>query len=261
MTEIPEHLLKRAQERRAALSGSEAPAADAAPADAPAAAAAAPAAAAPAKAREQAPLPTLDDEAAAPPPDIPVVAAAKARKRVPYWAAPVIALLPLWAIVYQSAVTTPDRGETDALVIGSGVFVNQCQSCHQPGGAGGAAGAQLAEGHTIETFADPLTMVHWVGFGYAGDAHADGTYGDNNRPRLTGAMPPFEATLTPEEIASVVIYIRQELGGDLYDPETERGFTADAFLEDPAAVVAQVEATLALGPGADPDVESVDRPE
>ena len=260
MTEIPEHLLKRAQARRAALTGAEAPAEESAAADA-SAPAAAPAASAPAKTPQRAPLPTLDDEPAPPPPDIPVVAAAKSRKRVPYWAAPVLALLPLWAIIYQAAVTTPDRGETDPLVIGSGVFVNSCQGCHAAGGAGGASGAQLAEGHTIETFSDPLTMVHWVGYGFGDAARPDGTYGDVNRPQLTGAMPGFQGQLSPEEIASVVIYVRQELGGDLYDPEAERGFTAEAFEEDPAAVVTQVEETLALGPGPDPDVESVDRPE
>ena len=77
MTEIPEHLLKRAAQRRAALGGGEAPA-DAPAGDAPAAAAPAgeAKAAAPAK-KAPAPLPTLDDQPAKVTPDIPVVAAAK----------------------------------------------------------------------------------------------------------------------------------------------------------------------------------------
>lgn len=278
MTEIPEHLLKRAAERRAALAGGAdgegqaAPATDAAPAasDAPAAAAVAPAATAP---KAPAPLPTLGSEPPAAPPDIPVVAAAKRRKRVPYWAAPVLALLPLWGFLYAWSVRPAPKPETDPLVIGKEVYTANCQSCHQADGSGvttGGSGQQLNEGHPIDTFSDPLAMVHWIAFGeQGGGAHEDGTYGDADRPggsmridTLAAHMPGFGTILTPEEIAAVTIFVRQEFGGDKYDPETEKGFTAEAFMADPEAIAAQVQAVIDGGPnGGDPDLSKVDRTE
>ncbi|MEO6987622.1 MAG: cytochrome c [Aquihabitans sp.] len=259
MTEIPEHLLKRAKERRAAKSGG-----GDAPADTPAAVApadAAPAApAAPTSAKPPAPLPTLGGGEAKAVPDIAVVAAAKRRKRVPYWAATVLVLLPLWGFIYYNAVKPAGQGPTDPMVLGAEVYVGSagCQGCHTPDGAGGPAGAQLNQGHTLETFADPLSMVHWIGYGFAGGQNGDDTYGDVNRPKVAGSMPPFKDSLTPEEIAAVTIYIRNEFGGDAYDPETEQGFTVEGFEADPEAIIAEVEAALALGEGA-PDVSEIPR--
>ena len=133
MTEIPEHLLKRAAAARAAKAGGEAPADDAAPAagDAPAAASDAPAAAVEKPKAAPAPLPTLDEAEPAPVVDIPVVAAAKARKRIPFWAAPVLALLPLWGIIYVFSVQPPPAGETDPFVIGKEVYTANCAGCHK----------------------------------------------------------------------------------------------------------------------------------
>lgn len=263
MTEIPEHLLKRAQARRAELTGEGGAPAEA-EAPAPAAGDAAPAAAAAAPApKKVAPVPTLADAAPPAKPDIPVVAAAKARKKLPFWAAPVLLLLPVWGYIYADSVTETDSVETNPLVIGDEVFhgFGQCAGCHGGDGAGGPAGAQLAEGHTLETFADPLSMVHWVAYGYRDGAHENGTYGDVNRPSLTTGMPGFAGTLTNEQIASVVIYIREEFSPDEYDPENEKGFTADAYEEDPDALATQVQEVIDLGPGGEPDLEAVDRPE
>lgn len=262
MTEIPEHLLKRAKERRAAKGGG-----GDAPADTPAAPASAevaPTAASaptPAKAKPAAPLPTLGGGEAKAVPDIAVVAAAKRRKRVPFWAASVLVLLPVWGFIYYNAVKPAGQGPTDPMALGAQVYGGAggggCSGCHMADGAGGAAGAQLNEGATLETFADPLSMVHWIGYGNVGGSNGDGTYGDVNRP-LFGAMPAFKDSLTPEEIAAVTIYIRNEFGGDAYDPETEQGFTAEGFEADPEAIIAEVEAALALGEGA-PDVSEIPR--
>lgn len=272
MTEIPEHLLKRAAERRAAMTGggdaAATPAGDAAPA-APSASGEAPAAAVtPAKTR--APLPTLDVEPVAAKPDIAVVAAAKNRKRVPYWAASVLALLPLWGFIYVSAVQPPPAGENDPLVIGEEVYTANCQTCHGTNGAGvteGGSGQQLNEGHAITTFKDPLAMAHWLRYGAAAGARPDGTYGDPDRPggamninTLPGNMPGL-ASLSPEELAAVVIYVRTEFGGDTYDPEAEQGFTVEAFTAAPSELEAQVEAVIALGEGGDPDLSGIERAE
>ena len=238
MTEIPEHLLKRAQARRAALTGADAPE-DAPAGDAPAAAAAssdAPAAAAP-KAPE--PLPTLESEQEQAKPDIPVVAASKRRKRVPFWAASVLALLPVWGIVYYDSTIPPPAEETDPMVIGAEVFSvgGGCAGCHGGDGAGGGAGAQLNEGHAIETFNDPLQMVHWVSFGAAGGGNGDGTYGvDARREEITGQMPDFGTELSPREIAAVVIYVRLAFASaDRHDPRDRAGLTAGNFEADPEA--------------------------
>lgn len=242
------------------------PAGDAAPAAAAASGAAPAAAITPAKTR--APLPTLDAEPVVVKPDIAVVAAAKTRKRVPYWAASVLALLPLWAFIYVSAVQPPPAGENDPLVIGKEVYAGNCQSCHLTNGAGaseGGAGQQLNAGHAITTFKDPLAMVHWIHFGYQDGARADGSYGDPKRPggamntaTLPSNMPAFPA-LSPEELAAVVIYVRTEFGADKYDPKAEQGFTAEAFAAAPTALATEVTAVIALGAGGDPDLSGVAR--
>ncbi|MCU1371524.1 MAG: hypothetical protein JWO77_2718 [Ilumatobacteraceae bacterium] len=256
MTEIPEHLLKKAAAARAAKAGGEAPADDAAPAagDAPAAAAAAPAAVEKKKAAP-APLPTLDEAVAKPVVDIPVVAAAKARKRVPYWAATVLALLPLWGVIYVFSVQPPPAGETDPFVIGKEVYTANCAGCHLPSGAGSSAGGtgqQLNEGHALETFKDPLAQVYWEHFGSEGGARPDGTYGDGT-PRnvndLTANMGAFD-TLSPEEMAAVVIYIREEMNDAT--PEDDPNFNSELFAADPKAMAALVEEVAALKPN-DPD--------
>lgn len=269
MTEIPEHLLKRAAAARAAKAGKAAPAddaGDATPAASPGEAVAPAAAAAPAKKQE--PLPTLETPPAAATPDIPVVAAAKSRKRVPYWAAPVLALLPLWGLIYLSAVQPPPEGEGDPLVIGAEVYTAAgCSGCHGAQGEGGA-GAQLNDGNVIQTFADPLDQVHWIALGAPDGARDDGTYGDLERPGgprniddLQGQMAGYADQLSSDELAAVVMYMRAEFGGDLYDPEAELGFTPEAFEEDPAAIEAQVEATIELGETGDPDFSDIDRGE
>jgi mono/diheme cytochrome c family protein len=264
LTEIPEHLLKRAAAARAAKAGGEAPADDAAPAagDAPAAASssAAPAAVEKAKAAP-APLPTLDADDAKPVVDSPVVAAAKARKRIPFWAAPVLALLPLWGVIYVFSVQPPPAGETDPSVIGREVYTANCAGCHLPSGAGVAAGGtgqQLNDGHATTTFKDPLAQVYWEHFGSEGGTRSDGTYGDGvhrDVNAITGQMGAFDS-LTPEQMAAVVIYIREEIDGQ--DPKDDPNFNSELFEQDPSALAAMVEAVAALKPN-DPDsVSTVD---
>ena len=84
MTEIPEHLLNRSKARRADASGDAS--GDSAPSSTPAVATPA----TPAKAAEApAPKPVVADP--------PYVAAAKSRKKIPFWAMAGLALLPAWA--------------------------------------------------------------------------------------------------------------------------------------------------------------------
>jgi mono/diheme cytochrome c family protein len=264
VTEIPEHLLKRAAARRAAASGG------AAPADTPADAAAPQAAGAPATsvakaAKAPAPIPTLDEPDAPPTPELAVVTAARSRKRIPYWAAPVLAVLPLWAFLYMFAVRPPPAGANDPLVLGKAVYTANCASCHLADGSGvkgGGVGQQLNDGHVLKTFADPLAQVHWIAFGASGGARPDGTYGDKTRPggamnvnTLSGVMPAFASTLSPEDLAAVVIYLRE--GMNTGKPADDKKFNTETFTASPSDAAATVTEVTNLGKGGDPDLTKV----
>ena len=115
MTEIPEHLLKRSRERRAAIGKGDdegASASDAAPTPAPTTAAT-PAAAPPPSSgpalRSAAPTPDAPEP---PKPDPHYVAAAKSRRKIPFWAMATLSLMPIWGFMYVRALTeSPEQAE------------------------------------------------------------------------------------------------------------------------------------------------------
>jgi mono/diheme cytochrome c family protein len=97
---------------------------------------------------------------------------------------------------------------------GPQVFVSAgCGSCHGPTGGGGV-GPRLAGGETKLTFPNVEDMVKWV---TEGSSPSRGQkYGDPNRPGgqhgpASGGMPAFGGQLTPEEITTVVNYVRDQL--------------------------------------------------
>jgi mono/diheme cytochrome c family protein len=202
VTEIPEHLLKRSKQRRAAIGGDDAPADDAAPA-----AAAAPAAeGAPAASTPAVPAAAAVEAPAPPPAPVrPEVAAAQRRRKIPFWAMPVLVGLPLWAYVYQATLEPPPAGEGDPVALGEAVY-SSCASCH--GGAGEGVGAFPALTGVLETWPDYRDHMMWVRLGSAGWP-AD-TYGAPEKPK-NGGMPAF--TITDEELAQVVLYERVTFGG------------------------------------------------
>ena len=236
MTEIPEHLLKRSRDRRAALGLGDDDAAassgDAPPAAAPATTAAAPAAAAPAG-----PAGRKAAAAASPPPppkpDPPYVAAAKSRRKIPFWAMLSLSLLPIWLFMYVRSVTeAPDVAEGP---LGHGAEeYGVCASCHGANGEGGA-GRPLAAGEVDKTFPHIEDQLRFVYFGTAEYNLAGVTsYGDPDReggPHLTqsfGVMPAQGALaggdLTDDEILAVVCHERYTIGGA--DPQS------DEFVEE-----------------------------
>ena len=232
MTEIPEHLLKRSKERRSAIGGDDAPAADA-PAAVPAAAAETPAAA-PAVPAAAAPA----EVAPAPKPVRPEVAAATRRKKIPYWAMPVLAALPLWAYVYTGTLEPPPADASTPFALGEGVY-GGCASCHGAGGGGGTGPAMTG---VLETWPDYRDHALWVRLGSTGWP-AD-TYGATDKQKI-GGMPPHES-LTDEELAQVVLYERAAFGG------LEEGSEEYLLLE----AIAHGESTWAeagLGPEAEAD--------
>ena len=218
MTEIPEHLLRRSKERRAALGLPGGEGGDAAPPPAgegESSGEVTPTETAPVAARAATPEPAAPPPPPPPPP--PYVQAARDRRRIPYWAMPVIALLPIWAIMYYNSVQVPPVND-DLLAEGEEVF-SACQSCHGPTGAG-VTGPQLSEGEVLLTFPDPKAMMQWIHLG-ANDwtgSSSPTDYGDPDRPggpHNTGefgqVMPGFD--LSAEELAAVTRYVRETLSG------------------------------------------------
>lgn len=222
MTEIPEHLLKRSREKRAALSGGDASGdAEKKPATALATTASAAPAAAPAGASVRA---AAIEAAAAPAakPDTPVVAAYKKRSKVPFWAMIAVALVPLWGFMYARAVTQSPVEISGPLGVGEEKF-GSCSSCHGSTGGGGV-GYAFTDGSVIETFPHIEDQLRYVYFG-TGEYNIAGVeiYGNPDREggaRITGArnnMPGqgenAGGSLHDEEILGVVCHERYALGG------------------------------------------------
>lgn len=223
MTEIPEHLLKRSRERRAALEGDSGASAAAEPTAAatPAATQSASPATAPA-----APAPTGRGQAAAPaapPPPKPdsfVVANYKKRSRIPFWAMAALALLPLWAFMYARSVTTQAQEAAGPLAVGTETY-SVCASCHGGSGEGGV-GYPFTGGEVLKTFPHIEDQLRFVYFGSeAYSAAGVDVYGDPNRAggphvvlqRNGSPMPAWGGNLTDEQILGVVCHERYDLGG------------------------------------------------
>jgi mono/diheme cytochrome c family protein len=232
VTEIPEHLLKRSRERRAAIGqGGDAGASDdaaSAPAATPATTEQAPAAAAapsgpPARtAPPAAPAPTP------PKPDPAYVTAAKQRRKVPWWAMATLGLMPVWGLMYVRALTEPPEVVEGPLGIGAEQY-GSCAACHGAAGGGGV-GYAFSGGEVLKTFPvieDQLRYVYW-GTGAYNLAGVE-IYGNPDReggPHLTnglGVMPQQGSAagggLTDYEILGVVCHERYTLGGA--DPTSE----------------------------------------
>jgi mono/diheme cytochrome c family protein len=223
LTEVPEHLLARSRARRAALGlgGDDAGGADAAPAaseatgsDVATVGATAPAVAASAVPAEVAPT--------APEPLPPYVEAAVRRKKVPVWAMPVIAFLPVWGVLYAQSLTKPETSVVSQLDAGADIYNSKCSSCHG-GAGGGGVGRKLADGEVLKTFPDIEQQMEFV---KQGDAGFDGVgYGDPNREggqHIGGSfgsarMPTFKDALTDTETLEVVRYEREHLAGEKPD--------------------------------------------
>jgi mono/diheme cytochrome c family protein len=239
LTEIPEHLLERSRARRAALglggggaapakteSGEEAPAAGTPTAVAPARAAAAPAAVAAPKVPEV----VLS----------PYAQAAIARKKIPYWAVPVLIFLPLWGFLYWGTLDPEPVKETGILAEGATVYA-RCASCHGANGGGGV-GPALTTVH--DTFPNVADQVWWVTNG--SKAVSTGSpYGSPTRPggqRVSvGGMPDWGNGLTAQQLLSVVYYERVHFGGE--DPTKLAAI--EAIAKDPKLPAHFTEGTTA----------------
>jgi mono/diheme cytochrome c family protein len=205
LTEIPEHLLRRSRERRAALGlGGDEPASTPAPAES------SPAAATPAPT----PAPVEEVPPEPPKPEPGYVQAAKRRRRVPYWAMPVLAGLLPWAYVYVRTVEPPPAGENDPFVLGAEQY-SQCSSCHGATGGGGS-GPALEDGAVVETWPDYRDHMMWVRLGSEGWPAP--TYGDQGTEKK-GGMPAWP--LDDAELAQVVLHERVLSGEEITEGDED----------------------------------------
>lgn len=252
MTEVPDYLLQRSRERRAALGlggddeggGAVAPAGDAGGAPATTSAASA----TPAVPAPQPISPGVPDPE--PQPDPPNVVAAKSRKKMPVWALAILGVgLPIWGYAYAGTLEPPTSEELTALEAGAEVY-SACASCH---GAGGEGGSGPAFETVAETFPDANVHAQWVALGSDGwSSEVGDTYGATDKP-VNGGMPGWESSLTPEELTEVILYERTEFGGVdpveeglvdeegnllvVYDPE--QGLLVDIETGEPAEITAE----------------------
>jgi mono/diheme cytochrome c family protein len=217
VTDVPEHLLRRSKAARDKAAGgsgdageeSAAPAAQASASE-PGSEVATTAAAAPAVVE------------APPVPVPPYVQAAQRRNKVPRFAIPVLASLPVWALVYAGTLTKPPASLDPELAVGQKVYSSICSGCH---GAGGEGGTGRPLGTVLQTFPDKADHIAWVHFG--DQDLAPGTpYGDPKAGRTArqggyaAGMPAFGKSLSDAQIAAVVRYEREVIGKGQPQPST-----------------------------------------
>ncbi|MEI6743167.1 MAG: hypothetical protein WCL35_05340, partial [bacterium] len=119
MTEIPEHLLKRSRDRKTGDSASSSESGGTSGENVPAVQKAA----APAKTAKNTPSIVLVK------PDSPRVAAAKSRKKIPFWAMATLSLLPLGGFLYAIALKPAAKVVEGPRAGGSHVY-GGCAGCH-----------------------------------------------------------------------------------------------------------------------------------
>jgi len=222
LSEIPEYLLKKSREAKAAKLGLDMPETSDAPSKgAEASASTAVTKSSPADdaiAALTADLPYLEAKSE-PEKQVPeYVKAAQNRKKIPIWAMPVVAVIPVWAFGFAGTMQQPET--EDALLIGAletYEVSGGCAGCHG-GDGGGGSGYKLSEGEVLETFPEPIDQMVHVARGSAaitgqeyGAPRADGTR------RVAGAkgnMPAQENAMSLEHLEMVIYHERAILSDE-----------------------------------------------
>ena len=187
---------------------------------------------------------------ATPDPVPPWVEAAETRKKIPVWAVPVLAMLPLWAVIYAVTLDTPTPTELGPLEAGAEVYVDKgCAGCHgATGGGSGAIPALAGEDNVAKVFTRPADQVTWVALGTAGYRAAGlDTYGTDGAKTVgaAGTMPPWMDSLTAAELMDVVLHERVAFGEEEFDIEVWKdGFEETLAELLPADKVAEYVAVL-----------------
>jgi mono/diheme cytochrome c family protein len=264
VTEIPEHLLKRSRERRAALGlgGDDAGAAGES-------AESAPAASAPATTSDAAPVAPAPSgpaarkaaaAAAAPPPkpDSAVVTAYKRRAKIPMWAMAALSLMPIWIFMYVRSLTAPPEVVAGPMGEGAEVYPSKCSSCHGGSGEGGS-GRPLADGEVNLTFPNIEDQIRFVYFGTEGynNAGITAAYGDPDRegggrtPGSFGAVMPAWGSaaggeLTDAEILAVVCHERFAFNGPNVDEDEAAAVEFENWCSEESPIFTALESGVPL---------------
>lgn len=166
----------------------------------------------------------------------PWVQAAQSRKKIPFWAVPVLFLLPLWAVIYALTLDPPTQANSP-LTVGATVYSTNCATCHGPtGGGSGAIPALVGDEGVTKSFPKPADQVAWVALGSAGWTQAGQTKLPGGKT-VNGGMPAWAASLAPEDLMSVVLHERTTLDKETFDAATwEDGFeeTLKKYVPDQA---------------------------
>ncbi len=224
MTEVPEHLLQRSRDRRNALGlgggdagGDAAPASPAASASTEVATAAT---AAPAKASAKVAVEAAPKAPAFIPP---YVEASERRQRIPMWAFPVLAFLPVWAVIYAQSLSAPPSTVVTQIAAGGAIFASNCSGCHGAAGGGGT-GRKMSDGEIIKTFPDIAGQLQFAWLGTNEGGYSGKPYGNPDRPGgphiglgIGAPMPKQKGTLTEKELLEVVRHEREVIGGESPD--------------------------------------------
>ncbi len=185
----------------------------------------------------------------APEPVAPWVEAAKSRKKIPFWAIPVLVGIVLWAPVYMLTLDPPTAKELGPLDAGAQVYSGKgCSGCHGGSGEGSGANPPLVGDEGVaEVFTKPASQVAWVALGSAGfQAAGLATYGDDaiTKP-VAGGMPAWSDSLTANELMDVVLHERTTLDEEEFDiNKWSEGFEETLSEHLPADKVAEYVAVL-----------------
>lgn len=217
-----------------ATAAADTPTASAAPAT-PATASAAPA--------------VVDTTPKEPDPVAPWVEAANSRRKIPFWALPVLIGLIPWAAMYMLTLDPPTPKELGPLEAGAEVYSTKgCSGCHGATGQGsGANPALTGDTGVAEVFTSPGSQVAWVAVGSSGFSNAGlTTYGDADIKRpINGGMPAWGDSLTPDELMDVVLHERTTIDSEEFDIEKwKTNFEEDLSAHLPADKVEAFKAVL-----------------
>lgn len=215
---------------------------DASPAPAEAAATpAAAAASAPVAAAAAAPVEQVKKAEPVPP----WVQAAEQRKRIPYWAVPVLVLTLVWAAVYALTLDEPTSGEPSPLDNGASVYAS-CAGCHGATGQGvGAVPALSGDNSVVDNFTRPVDHVTWVALGTSGYQAAGITEmypGHNINP--SAVMPGWVDSLSAQDLMDVVLHERMGMNVEAFDAEVWDEGWEEGIAKLPEDVAAEYTAIL-----------------
>ena len=136
---------------------------------------------------------------------------------MPFWIAPVLLALPVWALFYVGTLERVPQGLTGLLGEGEELYIESgCSGCHGAEGGGGI-GPALANGEVHITFTSIEDQMAWIARGSAivgtGNNYASP---DSLRQRpVAGQMPGYgidgSTSLNVEELLAVTLYERTQL--------------------------------------------------